>query len=229
MAYLPSQPVPPLAPIPRVSASTIGEINRLMNQYTTLKTDQGDPLPGVVFSAVDCLGNTLVSAGSGLRDISVPDVGVDDKTILFMGTLTKIVTSIACLILVERGVIGLDDYEALYKVVPELATKKILKGYNADEEPILEDIPASAPKFTLRLLLSELSGFGTSLFSDDLWEFFDRDISQDDLWGGWEAMLKIPLIEVPGKKFISGVSKSVCTCIFHFHLSFGWVLISFPI
>lgn len=222
MAYRPSQPVPSLAPIPRVPASTVDEINKLMNQYTTLTTDQGDPLPGVVFSAVDRLGNTLVSAGCGPRDISVPDVGVDDQTILFMGTMTKIVTTVACLILVERGVIGLDDCEALYNAVPELATKKILKGFNEDEEPILEDIPASAPKLTLRLLLSDLSGFGTSLSSDDLWEFFDKDISQDDLWGGWEAMLKMPLIEVPGKKWNSSVSLVSILLFLSFLFFFFW-------
>ena len=155
----------------------------------------------------------------------MPDVGVDDKTILFMGTVTKLVTSVACLILVERGVIGLDDWETLYDAVPELATRKILKGFNADEEPILEDIPASAPKFTLRLLLSDLCGFGTTLFSDDLWEFFDKDISQDDLWGGWESVLRMPLIEVPGKTWIFGVSKNPHVLLLHVSPSFFLLLL----
>lgn len=194
----------------RLPTATVEDINKLLKKYTTRSpTDKEDPLPGVIFNVVDRLGNSLVCAGDGPRDVTIPDASVDGKTVLFMGSLTKLVTVIATLIIVERGLIGLDDWETLYKLVPELAEKKILKGFDANEEPILEEVPASAPKITLRLLLANISGFGTTFFSEDLWEFFEKDIWQDDVWGGWEMMAKMPLINIPGEKWNYGVSSEL--------------------
>jgi CubicO group peptidase (beta-lactamase class C family) len=39
--------------------------------------------------------------------------------------------------LVERGLIGLDDDARPH--VPELAAMQILRGFDADEKPVLED------------------------------------------------------------------------------------------
>lgn len=202
-----AQPVPPIAPTPTLSAATVEEVKKLVKQYTTRQpTDTEDPLPGVIFNVVDRFGKTLVCATAGPRDITVPEVSVDSETILFMGSLTKLVTVIATLMLVERGLIGLDDWEALYKLVPELAEKMILKGFDAEEEPILEKVPESAPKISLRLLLANISGFGTTFFSEKLWEYYEKDIWHDDIWGGWESMVKMPLIDAPGEKWNYGVS-----------------------
>jgi CubicO group peptidase (beta-lactamase class C family) len=51
--------------------------------------------------------------------------------------MSKLVTSICLLQLVEKGLITLG--EDLRPRVPELAAMQILKGFDKDEQPILED------------------------------------------------------------------------------------------
>lgn len=49
--------------------------------------------------------------------------------------MTKLVTSVAVLQVVEKGLVGLDD--DLGKLVPELANLEVLKGFDTDGKPIL--------------------------------------------------------------------------------------------
>ncbi len=51
--------------------------------------------------------------------------------------MTKIITSICLLQLVEKGAIKLD--EDLRSLLPDLAALQILKGFDADDKPIMED------------------------------------------------------------------------------------------
>ena len=164
-----------------------------------------DPLPGMMYSIVDREGRELFCHGEGARDILYPEVPIDDKTVMFLGSLTKLVTAIGCLIAVEEGRIALDDWEALYKIVPEIPAKQILMGFDEDYEPIWKDVPEHCPKITMRLLLTHISGFGTTFFSEDLWDFHERDIWQDDIFGGWEWMEQSPLINEPGAVWQYGV------------------------
>ena len=53
-----------------------------------------------------------------------------------LASMTKLLTSIAALQLVEAGLIKLDD--DVSKILPEVGQQKILKGFDGDT-PILED------------------------------------------------------------------------------------------
>lgn len=49
--------------------------------------------------------------------------------------MTKLVTSVAVLQVVEKGLVGLDD--DLGKLVPELANLEVLKGFDTNGKAIL--------------------------------------------------------------------------------------------
>jgi methyl acetate hydrolase len=72
---------------------------------------------------------------------------------------------IACLQLLDRGLVTLDDPALIETHLPELGSLRVLKGYkdSADgegkEEPIWEE---PKTKITLRMLLSHTSGTPTT-------------------------------------------------------------------
>ena len=61
----------------------------------------------------------------------------------------------AALQLVDRGLVSLDDTALIETHLPELATLRILRGYDEKDEPEWED---PTTKITLRMLLSHTSG-----------------------------------------------------------------------
>lgn len=106
-------------------------------------------VPGLVFIAVDKSGNTLVEHASGTRSIDSKDA-VDLDTTFWFASCTKIVTSIACLQLVEQGTLSLDDPEIIKKYAPEIGKKKV---YADGVTPAEQERPV-----TLRMLLSHTAG-----------------------------------------------------------------------
>lgn len=51
--------------------------------------------------------------------------------------MSKIVTSVCLMQLVEKGLLKLDD--DMRPLVPELAAMQLLKGFDENDKPILED------------------------------------------------------------------------------------------
>lgn len=64
------------------------------------------------------------------------DQPVQEDAMFLLASMTKLLTSIAALQLVEAGLIKLDD--DVSKILPEVGEQKILKGFDGDS-PILED------------------------------------------------------------------------------------------
>lgn len=95
---------------------------------------------------------TLYSAGFGTRDAD-SDIAINGDTIFAIASMTKPVTSVAAMQLVERGLVSLD--EPVSRHLPELANMQVLNGFNLAGEPVLR--PARTP-ITLRHLLTHTSG-----------------------------------------------------------------------
>lgn len=111
--------------------------------------------PGLAFHAVDRTGKTLVEHQAGNLSIDSKQA-IDENTLFWIASCTKLVTALALLQLVEQGKIGLDDAEAIRKYAPEISKKQVYAdGVNgADQQnPV-----------TLRMLLSHTAGFGYSFF-----------------------------------------------------------------
>jgi CubicO group peptidase (beta-lactamase class C family) len=74
---------------------------------------------------------------------------------MWIASCSKLVTTIAALQCVERGLFTLDDPTAVDRLLPEWKDPEILTGFTEDGKPILQ--PAKE-KITLRKLLTHTSG-----------------------------------------------------------------------
>lgn len=62
---------------------------------------------------------------------------VSGESCAWITSMTKIVTAVAAMLLVENGLIGLDD--DVKHLVPQLAEAKILRGFVGNDIPYLVD------------------------------------------------------------------------------------------
>lgn len=145
-------------------------------------------VPGVAFIAVDKSGNTLVEHAAGTKSINSKDP-IDRDTIFWIASMTKIVTTIAVLQLVEKGVLTLDDPEIVKKYAPEIGEKKV---YADGVTPAEQKNPV-----TLRQLLAHTAGFGYSFF-DPRVQAFGRPAGLDEFHGDIYDILNSPLVNQPG-------------------------------
>jgi CubicO group peptidase (beta-lactamase class C family) len=79
-------------------------------------------------------------------------------TLCWAASMAKLVTTIAVLQCIEKGLIEMDD--PVEKFLPELADPDILEGFSDDGEPILRK---AKEKITLRYV-SQKSSFHITLF-----------------------------------------------------------------
>lgn len=61
---------------------------------------------------------------------------ISEDAVFQLASSTKLLTTIATLQIVERGLFGLDDDVA--SQLPDLAEQPILKGFDENDKPILE-------------------------------------------------------------------------------------------
>jgi CubicO group peptidase (beta-lactamase class C family) len=79
-------------------------------------------------------------------------------TIVYIASCTKLITTIACLQLVERGKVTLDDPKDIASILPEVADAKIISGEKGNFQ-----YRTPKNKVTLRMLLNHSSGFSYSV------------------------------------------------------------------
>ncbi len=135
--------------------------NKTKSSDSTLKTYfNSSSIPAAVMGTIDVNGKTTWHRyGPSIWEDSTTYVTEDH--IFRIHSMTKAITSVAALQLVEKGLIGLDD--PLNELMPEMIAIPIL-----DEDGNLihsDDI------ITLRQLLTHTSGFGKNLFSSRLYNF----------------------------------------------------------
>ncbi|EJU06241.1 beta-lactamase/transpeptidase-like protein [Dacryopinax primogenitus] len=114
-------------------------------------TSKPNGIPGLSLNIVRS-SQSLYTGAFGLRDPTWPDDPWTEDTVVWMASMTKVVTAVAVLIAVERGLVGLDD--DLCQTVPGLTNL-----INDRSQPCSSGDTPTAPKpITLRHLLTHSTG-----------------------------------------------------------------------
>src|SRR5438132_2086462 len=132
---------------------SIGRIDATLSRAVEAKD-----VPGVVAMAATDSG-VMYEGAFGLRDLANGPAMTRD-TVFRIASMTKAVTSVAAMQLVEQGKLQLD--QPIGDVLPELATPQVLEGFDSSGAPLLR--PARRP-ITLRHLLTHTAGFGYEMLS----------------------------------------------------------------
>ncbi|MET0720599.1 MAG: serine hydrolase domain-containing protein, partial [Tardiphaga sp.] len=89
--------------------------------------------------------------------------GMSADTVFSIASMTKLLTSVAAMQLVERGKLKLDEPAA--RIDPELGSPQVLDGFDAKGTPQLR---AARKPITLRHLLTHTSGFSYQLWDTNV-------------------------------------------------------------
>ncbi|TAQ87680.1 hypothetical protein B7494_g3972 [Chlorociboria aeruginascens] len=150
---------------------------------------------GIVYS--NSFGAQSVDPGSPLFETPL---SLD--TTMWIASCTKLLTAIAVLQCVEKGLLDLDD--DISTVLSEWKEPQILIGFHATTgEPILEK---AKERITLRMLLTHQSGMGYSFTHPDLEKFVEyrKKIGKGDSRRLRDAYF-LPLLFEPGTSWAYGV------------------------
>ena len=147
----------------------------------------------------------VVRDAHGVRDVDTASP-MEPDTIVRIYSMTKMLTAVATLQLVERGVLQLDD--AIGRWIPELARPQVCVGGSADA-PQLE--PAEGP-ITVHMLLNHTAGLSYDFYRDSpVGELYRRA----ELWSAEsldqfvERLATLPLIAQPGSRWHYSVADDV--------------------
>ena len=132
---------------------------------------------------------TLYAGAFGQRDSSGMPVHVD--SIFEIMSMTKAVTTVAALQLVEQGKVDLD--EPVSRHLPQFEKVQVLEGFDSNGKPSLRP-PTTSP--TLRHLLTHTSGLCYDLWDEDMFRYTSKNPESQTVPG--------PLMFEPGKRWQYG-------------------------
>jgi methyl acetate hydrolase len=157
-----------------------------------------EAIPGIV--AIAATGSEIIYEGAfGKRDLGKPEAMTLDS-VFWIASMTKAVTTTGAMQLIEQGKLQLD--EPLGKFIPELASLRVLDGFDESGAPKLR--PAKN-QITLRQLMTHTSGFCYDMWNADMSRYYDaanlpRVISCE------RKALSAPLASEPGTRWEYGIS-----------------------
>lgn len=149
-------------------------------------------------------GKVVLFEAVGTQDAS--GVPMQRDSLFRIYSMTKPITSVAVMMLVEEGKLGLDDPVA--KHLPQLAGMKVFAG-SENGEMRLED-PLRPP--TVRDLLRHTSGLTYGFFGDTQVDRSYRAanlLQADSLAAMIDKLAGLPLLSQPGKRFHYSLSTDV--------------------
>jgi len=155
-------------------------------------------IAGVV-AAAGSSGGVLYQGAAGRRDITKPDPMTVD-TVFWIASMTKAIVSAAAMQMVEQGKVGLD--QDLGGILPELANRPVLEGWDADGKPRLR--PARTA-ITLRHLLTHTAGFSYDMWNADIGRY-QQHAGIPSITTCENKALTTPLIADPGTRWEYGIN-----------------------
>jgi CubicO group peptidase (beta-lactamase class C family) len=156
-------------------------------------TDRGD-VPGVVVTVVNKDG-VLYHEAFG-RSSTLRNAPMARDTIFNIASMTKAVTSVAIMMLIEEGKLKLDDDVAKY--LPKYKDPVVISKFN-DADASYETRPAKRP-ITIRHLLTHTSGIGYTFSSQTVTKLVQKT---------GKTELDVPLLFEPGEGWAYGASTRV--------------------
>ena len=156
-------------------------------------TDRGD-VPGVAVAVVNANGLIYNEAAGKSRTVTNTPMARD--TIFNMASMTKPITSVAIMMLVDEGKLKLDDNVAKY--LPKWKDPLVISTFN-EADGSYETRKAKRP-ITIRHLLTHTSGLGYPFTSAILRDFKPR---------AGESYVNGPLLFEPGERWHYGTSTDV--------------------
>jgi CubicO group peptidase (beta-lactamase class C family) len=177
-------------PPPSITAEGSGAISAFLGDAVA----RGE-VPGVVALVVD-RDKVLYHEAFGKMNVA-KDVPMAKDTIFRIASMTKAVTSVGVMQLVEQGKIGLDDEVSRY--LPRLASPQVFTRVDEKAGTYLTQ-PAKRP-ITIRQLLTHTSGIGYS------WS--DHGLAMAQKKTGAANDSELPLVHEPGAQWTYGASTRV--------------------
>src|SRR6516164_682932 len=168
-----------------------------VDQVLKAAVDRGD-VPGVVAMAATREGPVYHGAFGKRALPDGPAMTVD--TVFWIASMTKAITSTAAMRLVEQGKLSLDW--PIAEVLPELASQRVLEGFDATGEPKLR--PARR-QITLRHLITHTAGFVYDVWHADMLRYREGK-GMPDIFSCKNAALMLPLVFDPGEQWEYGIN-----------------------
>jgi methyl acetate hydrolase len=155
-------------------------------------------VPGIVAMAATDKG-LLYEGVFGTRDLGKGPAMTRD-TVFRIASMTKAVTSVAAMQLVEQGKLTLEG--ALPDIDKALSAPQVLTGFDASGAPQLR--PAKRP-ITLRHLLTHTAGFSYETWDGDTQRYVKAS-GMPSTQTGKIAALRLPLVFDPGERWEYGIN-----------------------
>ncbi|KAL6228678.1 hypothetical protein BDW75DRAFT_226482 [Aspergillus navahoensis] len=166
-------------------------------------------IPGAVLVAGDKEGKFRFEKAFGYRSLKDPSnpVPMELDAVMWFASCTKLVTTIAAMQCVERGLLKLDD--DVSEILPELKGLKILTGFEEDadgnDKPVLVD---NVKPITLRHLLTHSSGLAYDFFNPVMTRYRTwqkKPLPSLNVQGDLKEAYLFPLLFAPGEGWEYGV------------------------
>lgn len=154
---------------------------------------------GVTAMAATSADGVVYQGAFGQRDLASGAAMATD-TVCWIASMTKTVTAIACMQLVEQGKLALD--QPMGQVLPALAAPPVLAGFDGDGRPVLR--PARGA-ITLRHLLTHTAGYSYSIWSEALGRY-QQATGTPDIAESRNGAFSAPPEADPGQRWQYGIS-----------------------
>ena len=155
-------------------------------------------VPGVVALAADDQG-VVYEGAFGKREVG-RDQEMTLDSVFWVASMTKAVTSVAAMQLVEQGTLDLD--EPIGRRLPDLASPQVLEGFDEAGAPRLR--PARRP-ITLRHLLTHTAGFTYDIWNPEMGRYMVHG-AVPGIIECKNATLRTPLVFDPGERWEYGIN-----------------------
>ena len=167
-----------------------------IDQVLRRATDAGD-VPGVVAIAANDR-DVIYEGAFGKRNLNATAPMTID-TVFRIASMTKAVTSVAAMQLVEQGKLQLDQTVA--SVIPAFGDLQVLVGFYGDN-PALRP---PARQATIRQLLTHTAGLGYEIWNADLAKY-QKVTKTPGIASGLKAAFRNPLVADPGSMWTYGIN-----------------------